>query len=72
MSAVHVIVTSVSLATSRINKSSVHVVVGMFHEFKHAELVTLRLISSDYTRLELVVSVIVYVNVYEPMSLSEA
>ena len=44
----------------------------MFHVFKQAELVTLRFTSVVYTMLEFDVSVIVYVNVYMPMSLLAA
>ena len=44
----------------------------MFHEFKQAELVTLRFTSVVHTRFEFDVSVIVYVSLYEPMSLLAA
>ena len=72
VSAVQVIVTLVSLYKSRIYSSLVQEVVGIFQSFKHPELVTLKFTSVVYTRLELDVSVIVYVTVYEPMSLMSA
>jgi hypothetical protein len=44
----------------------------MFHVNKQAELVTLRFTSVVCTRFEFDVSVIVYVNMYEPTSLLAA